>query len=410
MPYITREDGEHFVIPSYRDVLSAKQKSVLKKDIFVLSQSYGEYITLQKKGPSQYEVAFSPDTGYLLGESIWHQFKRPLDMIYCEAIPNTTEAILVIVKAGSVYLDGSFPLDSIPEELIIFLTQQNNFEIYIYGDVPISQTPEPDKFSFDSNSVKSFTILDKPVFATLPLLKIYQLQPVEYVLKVHGIGVFPTKQLLMGFAVVALAWMLWSYLSKEKVVVAEAQPEVNPYQIYNATLASPEPSQEISQFVEAAKLFFAMPGWEPVHFEYALGVLTVSVQSSGGTTQDLFQWATDHNSTVNIEQNGISVIVHMNFPNRPLPKTIYPIKEVLGTLVDRVALVYPGNNLKLDAFDNKGMFTDVNITITVSNVSPAVVALIGNQLKDLPLALHTIAIDVNNGNLTGNIIIHALGS
>ena len=148
MSYITREDGEHFVIPSYRDVITSKQKSFIKKEILLLSQSYGEYITLQKKNDNQYEVAFSPDTGYLLGESLWHYFKRPLDMIYCEAIPNTTEAILVIVKNGSVYLDGSFPLDSIPEELVVFLTQQNNFEICIYGDVPISQTPEIGKFSF----------------------------------------------------------------------------------------------------------------------------------------------------------------------------------------------------------------------------------------------------------------------
>src|SRR5688572_11892417 len=105
MPYITREDGEHFVIPSYRDVLVVKQKNQLKKEILLLSQSYGEYITLQKKGGNQYEVAFSPDTGYLLGESIWYHFKRPVDLIYCEAIPNTTEAILVIVKSSSVYLD-----------------------------------------------------------------------------------------------------------------------------------------------------------------------------------------------------------------------------------------------------------------------------------------------------------------
>src|SRR5439155_12402343 len=116
-----------------------------------------------------YEVAFSQDAGYLLGETVWHYFKRPMDMIYCEAIPNTTEAILVIVKSGSVYLDGSFPLDSIAEELVIFLTQQNNFEIYLYGDVPISQEPEAGKFSFEAGSVKSFDALSKPVFPTLPL-------------------------------------------------------------------------------------------------------------------------------------------------------------------------------------------------------------------------------------------------
>lgn len=410
MPYITREDGEHFVIPSYRDVLSAKQKSVLKKDILVLSQSYGEYITLHKKSTSQYEVAFSPDTGYLLGESIWHQFKRPLDMIYCEAIPNTTEAILVIVKAGSVYLDGSFPLDSIPEELIIFLTQQNNFEIYIYGNVPISETPETGKFSFEASSVKSFTVLDKPVFATLPLLRIYQLQPVEYVLKTQGIGVFPTRQILIGLAALGLAWMLWSYLTAEREMIQEAPPEVNPYLVYNSSLATPSPDQEISQFVSVTKLFFAMPGWIPAHFSYIQGKLTVTVQSTGGSTHELFQWAKDHDATLSIQQEGVFILMDTKVTNRPVPKTIYPVKQILGTLIDRIAAVYPGNNLKLDAFDNKGVFTDVAVTVNLANVTPAVIALIGNQLKDLPLYLQEVALDVEKGNFSGTIIIHALGS
>src|SRR4029078_7907890 len=142
---------------------------------------------------------------------IWHQFNKPQDLIYCEAIPNTAEAILVIVKSGSVYLDGSFPLESIPEELIIFLTQQNNFEIYTYGDVPISKDPEAGKFSFEPSSVKSFTELDKPVFPTLPLLKSYQLQLVDPVLKGQGIGIFPTKQLVTGVILVAAGWLAWSY-------------------------------------------------------------------------------------------------------------------------------------------------------------------------------------------------------
>ena len=75
---------------------------------------------LLRKNADQYEVAFSPDPGYLFGESVWHYFKRPLDLVYCEAIPNTSEAILVIVKAGIVYLDGSFPLDSIFDEISYF--------------------------------------------------------------------------------------------------------------------------------------------------------------------------------------------------------------------------------------------------------------------------------------------------
>jgi hypothetical protein len=214
----------------------------------------------------------------------------------------------------------------------------------------------------------------------------------------------------MAFGVVALAWMLWSYLTTEKVIQVEAAPEVNPYQAYNATLATPAPDIEMNEFINATKLFFAMPGWTPVHFAYAKGTISAAVQSSGGSTQDLFQWATDHNATLNIQQDGVFIVMSTRMPSRVLPKTIYPVKQVIGTLVDKIAIIYPGNNLKLDAFDNKGVFTDVTITISVTSVSPTVVALIGNQFKDLPVALQSVALDVENGNFSGTIIIHALGS
>ena len=125
MPYIAREDGEHFVVPSYREAVVAKGASAVKRDIVSLSNNYGQYIAIQSKGPLRYEVAYSPDTGYLLGESIWYFLNRPFEMIYCEAIPDTTEVILVIVKEGSVYLDGRFPADGVQEELVSFLTQEN---------------------------------------------------------------------------------------------------------------------------------------------------------------------------------------------------------------------------------------------------------------------------------------------
>src|SRR5579864_5340376 len=137
MAYIAREDGENFVIPSYRDVIS-KRKSQLKNDILELSSRYGEYLALLRRGVAQYEVAFSNDAGYLFGECVWHYFNRPLDLIYCEVIPDTTEAYFVLVKEGGVCLDGTFPLDHIAEELQAFTTQQNQFEIYVYGDTPIS--------------------------------------------------------------------------------------------------------------------------------------------------------------------------------------------------------------------------------------------------------------------------------
>jgi hypothetical protein len=411
MSYITREDGVHFVIPSYRDVLVVKQKSQLKKEILMLSQNYGEYITLQKKVGNQYEVAFSPDTGYLLGESIWHNFKRPIDMIYCEAIPNTTEAILVIVKSSSVYLDGSFPLESIPEELIIFLTQQNNFDIYTYGDVPISKTPEDGKFSFEANSVKSFTVLDKPAFSTVPLLRIYQLQLVDPVLKSHGIGVFPTRQLVTLIVFLGLGWMLWSYMTRVEEKPAVKGASLNPYQLYLSTLNSPAPEDEIHQLIQLLRLIVTVPGWIINSFTYTKGTLDVSLLSVGGNIENVFAWANRNNMTVNIKPDGVSLTTTTTVPKRLPPKQIFPINQVLAVFVDKMGAIYPGNRLTLGNFAKKGVFTSVPISIKLEKVSTILLELIGEQFKDLPFVLRTINATVDRSdNLTGTIDMDALGN
>lgn len=413
MPYITREDGERFVIPSYRDVLSAKNKSLLKKDILMLSHNYGEYITLQRKGPSQYEVAFSPDTGYLLGETIWHYFKRPMDMIYCEAIPNTTEAILVIVKNGSVYLDGSFPLESIPEELIIFLTQKNNFEIYLYGDVPISQTPEEGKFSFEASSVKSFIVLDAPVFQTLPLLKIYQLQLVEPVLKAHGIGVFPLRQLIVVLVVLVLLYLMYSYLTSKPSEVMRPliiMPPPNPYQGYNTALNSPAPEQEMEKVLTLMRALFTMPGWMPSTIDYKQGLVAANIKSNGGTINDLNNWLGINNARIEVRPEGIFILKNLYLSKRPIPKAIYYLQGTMAIFVDKLSKVYPGNHITINEIKDKGSYKEMSFTVDFLNISPVVLTLIQLQLKDLPFVLQKLSIVVENGSFTGSLSLKALGS
>jgi hypothetical protein len=416
MPYITREDGEHFVIPSYRDVLTAKQKKQLKREILALSQNYGEYITLQRKGAAQYEVAFSPDTGYLLGESIWHYFKRPLDMIYCEAIPNTTEAILVIVKSGSVYLDGSFPLESIPEELVIFLTQENSFEIYIYGDVPLSETPVTGKFSFDKSSVKAFQILDKPVFPTLPLLKIYQLQLVEQVLRAAGIGVFPLKTAAVIIVVVGLAWMGYTYINSYNPELVEgfntqAQPQ-DQYADYYRLLTAPAPESLMDAMIADLNVLATMPGWIAKSIQFADSGISADVLS-GGTSLALLQtWAKRNNYAVDVASSGFRVS-HGNFiPKRPQTHEIYQVNNVLEVLIDRIQSVYPGNTLTPDHEVRKAFYTTKKVTITLNKVTPVILSLIGKQLSGLPVIFNnaTLNVDDNGTSFSGQLIIEIVGN
>jgi hypothetical protein len=413
MPYITREDGQRFVIPSYRDVLTVQQKSQLKNEILQLSESYGSNITLQKKGTSQYEVAFSSDRGYLLGESIWNYYQKPTDLIYCETIPNTTEAILVIVKSGSVYLDGSFPLDTIPEELVIFLTQQNNFEIYVYGDVPISKEPEAGKFSFEASAVKSFNVLEQPIFPGLPLLKAYQLQPVDLVLREQGIiSVLPLKQILIVLVVLVLGYLgYWYFTSAPPPPPPPPPPQVNPYQAYFDALTSPPPSEVISKIAKRITIFFQISGWTVKQIDYAGGALIVHPLSAGGSVEELRAWGEANKTGVVIQPTGMLLNTPLELSNRPMPMKIYRLQKVLTVIIDKLAKVLPGNSIGISAFNNKDVFTTVQMTINFNSISPAILELIGKQLEGLPLVLNNVSLTLTDENgLNGSIMFDVLGN
>ncbi|OGT41798.1 MAG: hypothetical protein A3F42_02205 [Gammaproteobacteria bacterium RIFCSPHIGHO2_12_FULL_37_34] len=410
MPYITRDDGERFVIPSYRDVMPARNKSALKRDVILLSKNYGEYITMQRKNAAEYEVAFSPDVGYLLGESIWHHFKRPIDFIYCEAIPNTTEVILVVVKAGAVYLDGTFPTDSVAEELVVFLTQQNNFDIYIHGEVPISQMPQVGKFSFDMTSVKSFTVLDQPIFQTLPLLKIYQLRLVDTVLKAHGIGVLPLKQIVVGAVIIGVLWMGYSYLATKSEIIQQIVQTENPYQGYFDILTTPDPSREMIQLLPRLERLYAMPGWTAQSINYVHGSLIALVKSNGAKIEDLSNWAKPNDATVDVKSDGIYITMVFFVVNRPQPDKIYLLSDVISKFIDNLSSIYPGNRLQMGTIVSKGVYKSVIFTITLDNVSPSMLALIGTEFANLPFVMRQMNLALNNGSFSGSITMEAAGN
>lgn len=410
MPVITREDGERFVVPTYRDVLSAKKPGLLKREILLLTTNYGEYITLQKKGPTQYEVAFSPEPGALLGETVWSFFKRPRDLIYCEEIPNTTEAILVIVKSGSVYLDGTFPKESIPDELIVFQTQQNNFEIYLYGNVPISQTEEAGKFTFDASAVKSFTILDNPVFAKLPLVKQFQLQLVDVTLKGQGIGGFPAGQVLVLLIVIALVWAGYMVLSARKQLPTAIVNAVNPYQAYLTQLISPDPVIEVQRFANAIMLLYTIPGWEPVSASYSKGSVRASVKSIGLRSNTLFDWAAKNRASVEVMPDGFYVTLDFFLANRPPPSTMYELKYVIANFMDKLSYVIPGNNLSIGTSINRGKYIETPLTIKFSGITPTTLNLIGQILNAYPFVLSGVNVTLDIQGLTGTIVLTALGS
>jgi len=415
MAYITREDGTHFVIPSYRDILSAKKPSLLKKEILLLSANYGEYITLQRKNADQYEVAFSTEPGYLLGETVWSYFNKSSDLIYCEAIQGTNEAILVIVKSGSVYLDGSFPIDSIPDELVVFQTQQSRFEIYLYGDLPISQEPAEGKFALSPASVKSFKILENPLFPVLPTVKAYQLTLATSALTAQGIGIFPVKQLVVALGAVGAIGLLWLFISTRPAVVPTVvAPIVSVVQFvdeYSNMLRSPAPDVEMQKVINNIRHIFSAPGWVPTVVNYSNGDLEADLESKGTRIKPLAEWAKQNNVDIQIKPEGIHVAMAISISNRDMVIERMPLQDVLIKFIDRESYVEHGHTISLGPIDSShDNFKMQTLTLTVNNVSFDTLELVVDQFKDLPLILTKANFTFGNDSLSGTMTLAVLGS
>ena len=107
MSTLVRSDGTQFVMQAYRELLSAKKKSQIIQEIRFLAEQQG-----------QYEAVFSTEPGYWLGESIWHYFNQPKNLIYCEALPDSAQVLTVVIQQGSVYIDSQMLASSLQLELL----------------------------------------------------------------------------------------------------------------------------------------------------------------------------------------------------------------------------------------------------------------------------------------------------
>lgn len=80
-------------------------------------------------------------------------------------------------------------------------------------------------------------------------------------------------------------------------------------------------------------------------------------------------------------------------------------------ILDRLAEVYPGNHFNMAEIANTGVYTSINTTINFTGISPAVLDVIGQQLKDLPFVMTGLSFDITDNNVLGGTInLQLLGS
>lgn len=383
-----------FLFQPYREALTVKNSSLLRKEIQYLAQQHGQYCRIFKRKAGEIETVFSQEPGYLLGETVWHYFEETPYLIYAEKVDDAV--ILVVVRDGVVYLDAKFTAADLTDELKkVLSTDSQKYKVYTFGIVP-----------FKFVDVGMYKALDKSVFNDLVWDSAFQLLPVFDALREHGLE-DRTRSSLAFVTIICLGLLgtLWWYSSQPKTTVS-----VNPYERYELSLQTPTPASEALALTQGIQKLNQIPGWEIQSVHYNGEVGNAKLNSIGGTATQLLTMSQSMGMVVNFSSNGVFVNFTSALSHRPLPDKIANTEKTVAIIMDRMTHVLPKKSVGVDQTITNRVFKQVEMTISFNNVSPEVLQLIGSSLDDLPVNIDSITVSVKNGLLSGYFKISVVGN
>src|SRR3990167_5154520 len=262
MSTLTRNDGTEFVMQAYRELVTAEKKNLISQRVRMLAEQHGQFVRLFKKSYGEYEVVFSREAGYLLGESVKQYFGQAQNLIFCEALPNTPDVLLVVVRGGSVYLDAIVAPKNIRTELMPLLTEEQAYQVIISGLVPLKQKPANNVFSLPPELVHSFEMLDAPLFPRLPLIRHLHLLSLPLALKAERLNGQPISMAIIFLTAIIILGIAYWIFSPKKTMPINPTPTstTDLYQVYNQALMTPAPHQQLFELSQLVQILYSLPG------------------------------------------------------------------------------------------------------------------------------------------------------
>jgi hypothetical protein len=393
MAVFYREDGVYFALRPYRELLSVKRASLFKKELELLANDHGHYVRLFRQPSGDWEAVFSREPGYLLGEAVWRYFDKPPNLIYCEALPNKQEAMVVIARDGLIYLDAQLSFAELEEELKTLDMVSGQFVSKIYGNITL----------FPDNQRQT------GILATLPVDAEVHLAPYQRVIdelspsRPYMAWVFGGLVLLGG-----AAWLM------NALSPANKQGEIvitDPLAHYRAVFSGSSVSAQLSALMSQIELLYGLPGWTAGTITSTPGNISVRLNSLGGTTGMLLAWAQQHQVQVSLGSGGaaLTMIVQMDSRQAIIPP-LQPLQSVLSSVIDKMMTLLPGKSVTIGTLSSESGYRKSGMTIQVNDIAPYVLSLIGAALNQLPVIFTSSALTLKDGLLSGTIEFSALGS
>jgi len=420
MPIIKRSDGVQFVTQSYREPLEKQSLSLLKRNIRLLAQKHGEYICLIKRDNGGFEAVFSRDLGFLLGESVWYYLQRPRNLILCENLPEEDSVLLVVVKAGTVYIDAKVSYSSLAEDLAFLSTSTEKYDVFVYGDVPLakagSAVSEKDSIILEKESVNSFTVLPESVLPRLAMQHEFQLQSLALILNSSFLKnkyIAPITTIVISAVLIFfIREMFFSAPVSVDVPKVQEVASIDGYELYNKSLMTSAPGKLLIELGNVMALYSRLGGWDVVSLNFANGIYKAQVKTSIGNAQQLQILTKKYGININGDVNGgeANLSINTSVAHRAMPSRIYELSKVVNLFTEKMQLVVSRDGITLGSVNSYGTTKSLDATINFNSFAPSTFALIGKLVANLPLSVSSIALTNEQGLYSGTIKVTIWGN
>lgn len=414
MAQIVRYDDVEFVVLTYRELLTAATPSMMKREIQLLATENGQYVKCFPREQGV-EAVFSPDSGYLLAESVWDYFDEPENLIYCEELPNGTSTILIVIRGGTVFLDTEVNKRNLMDELMALTLGSTAYKIKLFGDLPIGEGSS--QFQFPLQNVGSLEYVESSVFLALKPNPEYALGTVKQAFASLGYtGATLKKLVILGVIVCVLGFVGWLIFKPAPpppppVVTGPPPPPPDPYAAFKQALMTPAPDAILQNLVNTLSDAYTIPGWTPASLSLAGNNATVSLNQDGGNAGILLAWKRNHPDVQMSINTGKAVLTYtISVPARGTPEVIYKLPDLLANFYDELNAKFPGSTVTVGAITKNSNYQQSNITISFTGQSPDSLLVLTDVLKGLPAVLSTATMTVATGLISGQLTIQLIGA
>jgi len=396
---------------AYRELLTIGRQSQLMQALHQLTDQQGEFVVLLKKGQDAVEAVLSKEPGYLFGESIWEYFGKPDNLIYCELDPSDGQIYLVVVQKGVVYLDKKIQPPELRNELLPLFSEPKKYEIRIHGKVPLKQHEFEPGFLLPNRLVNTFERLKESPIQALPHYSHLELRPFTMAVKQGNIEKNKPWSIGVGvLLVVALfIWWLWP-APPQSVSPTTPQVAQDPFAGYRHALMTVAPDRQLHEIVNVIDQLYLVPGWQPHALHFSKHHYRVLLSPAGGELGNLSEWASKYHYQFAMTAAGPQLAFTSYLPARMEPTQLYRNQNVLTVLVDEIDQLLSHHAVALSDTKQYGQVEKTSISIELKEVSPALLDLVGTQLKGLPVTLSAVDLNFQQDLINGTIQLSVWGS